>query len=178
MSGLDNLDIVANVMGVADCSTKVIGLLIQYARDISNAKEDKAALVKEATALHYLFGQLKAMLLTHEGALLKVSRDLPGIMAYCEAILNELHAKLLAPNQSQNRRGGLFATLTWPLQSKDVNAFLFKLEKCQKLTLGALQVDHLYVSEHLRLFNPRTNSDLIDSYPWALIASLCSTDCQ
>lgn len=151
MSSLDNLGIVANVMGVADCSTKVIALLIQYSRDISNARKDKAALVKEATALHYLFGQLKAILSTTDSAQLKVSRSFPGIMAACETILNELYMKLSTPDESQSRGERVLAALTWPLKSKDVKEYLVKLKECQRLTEKALQFDHLYVSEYLCL---------------------------
>ncbi|KAJ3496631.1 hypothetical protein NLG97_g2518 [Lecanicillium saksenae] len=140
MSAFDSLGIVANVFAVVDLSTKVIGLCAQYARDVKNKDNDKARLLCEVTALYYVCDKVKTVLDSPQGGQLKVSRELPGVMAMSQALLRQLYSKL-ATDPSQFGARQVLTTLHWPLQKKDVERIIRELRQCKEMARLALQVD-------------------------------------
>lgn len=148
MSGLDGLGIVANVFAVVDLSAKVIGLCAQYARDVKSKDNDKARLLCEVTALFYVCDKIKSVIDGPQGSQLKVSRDLPGVMATSQSLLRQLHNKLATdPLQFGTRQ--MLSTLHWPFQKKDVERIIKELRQCKDMARFALQVDQTYVSSAL-----------------------------
>ena len=51
---MEGLGVAANVIAVVDISSKLVGWCVQYAQDVTNAKDEKARLSQAVTYLNLI----------------------------------------------------------------------------------------------------------------------------
>ncbi|KAJ3489907.1 hypothetical protein NLG97_g5890 [Lecanicillium saksenae] len=151
-SGLDNLGIVANVLGVADVSAKLLTSLAFYVRDVKNAHDDRARLMNEVLQSHLLCDRIKTLIDSPQGAALKSSKPLAAAIADCDAILRKLDDKLDPGDATPSRRGAaVLSALLWPFQRREVDGKIQQLESCRTRAESALQIDQTLSAAILNL---------------------------
>jgi chromosome segregation ATPase len=135
----------ASVIAVINLSTKVTSLCFQYYREVAGAKEEITSLQEELSTLQNVLKQLKNFLDQPDSAKLST---LPEIKRALDAIKNQLQDvdKRLDIEKSRNplKRYGLRA-MKWPLESKNVEKIVARLEHHKSAITLALQVDQTYV---------------------------------
>lgn len=137
---MEGLGIAANLMGIIDTSSKIIGVCVQYAQDVKHAKEDKARLTKEVSRLSLTLRNAKDLLASPRGAHLRNSSSLMQAVSDSEDLLRHLGKLLIS------EKGAHLERLKWPFQSKELNNIVQSLQRCSAAVDAALQVDQTLVS--------------------------------
>lgn len=135
---LEGLGIAANVIAVVDLSAKLIGWCAQYARDVKQAKDDKARLLQEVTRLHSASKDVRDLLKGPQGARLKASNALFLATTDSGSQLRYVEKQL---SSMQGLHKARFDALKWPFRSKEVDAIIQDLRRCREAISSALQID-------------------------------------
>ncbi|KAK6706721.1 hypothetical protein SNK05_010600 [Fusarium graminearum] len=132
------LGVASSVIAVVDLSAKVINWCVQYAKDVSHAKEDKKRLAEELTRLNLASVNACNLLNGPHGSRLKASHVLYLATVDSQSQLKRIEGQLA-------ERGGQgkvsFEALKWPFKSKDVQSVIQDLDRCTKAIYSALEVD-------------------------------------
>lgn len=136
------LGVASSVIAVVDLSAKVINWCVQYAKDVSHAKEDKKRLAEELTRLNLASVNACNLLNGPHGSRLKASHVLYLATVDSQSQLKRIERQL-AERGGQGKLS--FEVLKWPFKSKDVQSVIQDLDRCTKAIYSALEVDQTFV---------------------------------
>jgi hypothetical protein len=136
------LGVASSVIAVVDLSAKVISWCVQYAQDVSHAKEDKKRLAEELTRLNLASVNARNLLDGPHGSKLKASHALYLATVRSQSQLKRIE-KQLAERNGQCKAS--FEALKWPFKSKDVLSVIQDIHQCTEAIYSALEVDQTLV---------------------------------
>ncbi|KAM0348445.1 hypothetical protein ACHAP4_010960 [Fusarium culmorum] len=157
------LGVASSVIAVVDLSAKVISWCVQYAQDVSHAKEDKKRLAEELTRLNLASVNTRNLLDGPHGSRLKASHALLLATVDSQSQLKRIERQLA----ERNGQGKVsFKALKWPFKSKDVHSILLDID--HKIALDMLPVAEgasfdSHAEEHNPTCLPNTRQELLDN---------------
>jgi len=142
---MEAVGVAANVIAIIDLSAKVASLLVQYSKDVKNAKDDIAQLHHEVSRMKVASESVQQLIEGPNGARLETSQKMLVALGHSKALLTGLEQKLgFGRKQKAMKRIG-FRALKWPFESSDVAKRVQDLMRCSNDISLAIQIDQTYV---------------------------------
>ena len=134
----------ASVIAVIDLSAKIASICLQYSRDVRHAKADIERFKLEVDSVTNLLRAVEALLQVATKTTLSTSIELENALRDCKIELQQINTKL-DPGKAGKARKVMSKfgarALKWPLESKEVEKTISRLERCKMTISLALQVD-------------------------------------
>ncbi|KAM0542193.1 hypothetical protein ACHAO7_010082 [Fusarium culmorum] len=130
------LGVASSVIAVVDLSAKVINWCVQYAKDVSHAKEDKKRLAEELTRLNLASVNACNLLNGPHGSRLKASHVLYLATVDSQSQLKRIEGQL-TERGGQGKVG--FEALKWPFKSKDVQSVIQDLDRSRSFSISTIR---------------------------------------
>jgi len=138
---MEGLGAAASIIAVIELSAKVASLCFQYSVAVKHAEKDITRLQKEVKNLTDVLEEVQELLDSSGGASLSTSQKLLEALNDCSSQLQKLD-KRLQPDKIHKAMGRLrIRALKWPLESKEVDKIITRLERFKQAFSLALQVD-------------------------------------